>query len=339
MGGCAPQARLRQAGVVNHIDRTRQWLQRNTSREADWPLDRLLRLKKESAAQLSVVLPALDEEATVGAIVRAIVADLAAPGLVDEVVVVDSGSTDATARLAAAAGARVVRREEVLPGLPVRPGKGEALWRSLAATCGDVVCFVDADLLEFNSSVVRAVVGPVLAYPGVQLVKAAYERPLANGDTVHPAGGGRVTELVARPLLNLYWPELAGVVQPLGGEYAGRRSLLESLPFPCGYGVEFGLLVDTYQKHGLDAIAQVDAGVRRHRHQDDLALGRMAAEIIQVAMDRLGSAPPAATVLTQFSRTAAGFVPSARETALVERPALDTLRAGTGFEPSCPRKD
>lgn len=334
-----PPRGLGKLGPVNHIDRTRQWLASSTSREADWPLDRLLRLKKETAAQLSVVLPALDEEATVGAIVRAIVRDLAEPGLIDEVVVVDSGSTDATAREAAAAGARVVRREDALPGVPIRPGKGEALWRSLAATCGDVVCFVDADLLEFSSSVVRAVVGPVLAYPEVQLVKAAYERPLANGDTVHPAGGGRVTELVARPLLNLYWPELAGVVQPLGGEYAGRRSLLESLAFPCGYGVEFALLVDTYRRHGLDAIAQVDAGVRRHRHQDDLALGRMAAEIIQVALDRLGAAAPASTLLTQFARTAAGFVPTERDTALVERPALSSLRTGTGFEPSCRRKD
>jgi glucosyl-3-phosphoglycerate synthase len=157
------------------------------------------------------------------------------------------------------------------------------------------------------------------------LVKAAYERPLADGATVHPAGGGRVTELVARPLLNLFWPELAGFVQPLGGEYAGRRDLLESLPFPCGYGVEFALLVDTYAAHGLDALAQVDAGVRYHRHQDEQALGRMATEILQVALARLGGPQPASTQLTQFVRTLDGFAPVTRPATVPERPPLNSL--------------
>ena len=145
---------------------------------------------------------------------------------------VDSGSTDRTAAVARDAGARVVRREDVLTSIPPRPGKGEVLWRSLAATSGDLVCFVDADLEQFSSAVVRGVLGPLLADPGILLVKAAYERPLANGATVHPAGGGRVTELVARPLLNLYWPELAGVVQPLGGEYAGRARAVRVAAVP-----------------------------------------------------------------------------------------------------------
>jgi glucosyl-3-phosphoglycerate synthase len=314
-----------QAEGMDQLDRAREWLSRRTSHEADWPLAALLALKADRGATVSVVLPALNEQETVGPIVAAIVAGLARPGLVDEVVVLDSGSTDRTAAAARAAGARVVRREDVLASIPPRPGKGEVLWRSLAATEGDLVCFVDSDLREFSPAVVRGVLGPLLADPQIRLVKAAYERPLADGATVHPAGGGRVTELVARPLLNLYWPELAGLVQPLGGEYAGRRELFESLPFSCGYGVEFGLLVDTYEAHGLDALAQVDAGVRRHRHQDEQALGRMAAEILQVAQSRLGGPSPASTMLTQFARTGAGFTPAAWDTAVFERPPLRSL--------------
>jgi glucosyl-3-phosphoglycerate synthase len=310
---------------MDELEYAHEWLSRRTSHEADWPLSRLLALKAQSGTTVSVVLPALNEQETVGPIVVAIIEELARPGLVDEVVVVDSGSTDRTAQAARAAGARVVHREDVLRSIPTRPGKGEVLWRSLAATEGDLVCFVDADLKNFSPAVVRGVLGPLLADPQIRLVKAAYERPLADGATLHPAGGGRVTELVARPLLNLYWPELAGFVQPLGGEYAGRRELLESLPFPCGYGVEFGLLVDTYAAHGLDALAQVDAGVRHHRHQDEQALGRMAAEILQVAQARLGGPSPASTTLTQFARTGAGFTAATRDTAVFERPPLRSL--------------
>ncbi len=313
------------AKTVGGPDPAREWLSRRSSRVSDWPLTSLLGLKARSGTTVSVVLPALNEQDTVGPIVAAIVADLGRPGLVDEVVVVDSGSTDRTAAAAAAAGARVVHREDVLTCTPPLPGKGEVLWRSLAATTGDLICFVDADLEQFSSSVVRGVLGPLLADPEVLLVKAAYERPLANGVTVHPAGGGRVTELVARPLLNLYWPDLAGFVQPLGGEYAGRRELLESLPFPCGYGVEFALLVDTYAAHGLNALAQVDAGVRHHRHQDEQALGRMSAEILQVALARLGGPAPVSTRLTQFVRGPGGFAPATRDTAVPERPPLRSV--------------
>ena len=311
--------------TVEELDPAREWLSRRTSHESDWPLASLLALKARGGTTVSVVLPALNEQETVGSIVSAIVADLGRPGLVDEVVVVDSGSTDRTAAVAAAAGARVVHREEVLTCTAPLPGKGEVLWRSLAATSGELICFVDADLEQFSSAVVRGVLGPLLADPRILLVKAAYERPLTDGATVHPAGGGRVTELVARPLLNLFWPQLAGFVQPLGGEYAGRRELLESLPFPCGYGVEFALLVDTYAAHGLDALAQVDAGVRYHRHQDEQALGRMAAEILQVALARAGGPAPASTTLTQFVRMPGGFAATTCETAVPERPPLSSL--------------
>lgn len=260
----------------------RRWLDRRSSRAADWPLPDLL--ARKGATTVSVVLPARDEEATVGAIVAMIRRDLVdRVPLVDEVVVVDSGSTDRTAAVAAASGARVVHRDDALPELPALPGKGEVLWRSLAVTAGDLVVFVDADLTEFSAHFVTGLLGPLLSDPAVAFVKGAYDRPLGAAR----GGGGRVTELVARPLLNLHWPQLAGFVQPLGGEYAARRELLEALPFATGYGVEIGLLVDALDRVGLDALAQVDLGERRHRHRDTAALGLMSSEILQTAMDRL----------------------------------------------------
>ncbi|MGK5641805.1 glucosyl-3-phosphoglycerate synthase [Streptomyces sp. URMC 126] len=302
------------------LEEVERWLSRRSWTAADRPLDRLLAAKRATGTTVSVVLPALNEEATVGDIVTAIRRDLMTGGtpLVDELVVLDSGSTDGTAAVARAAGARVEHRDAVLPGLPAVPGKGEVLWRSLLVTSGDVVCFVDADLRDFSSAFVSGIVGPLLTDPDVAFVKAMYDRPL--GEAV--GQGGRVTELVARPLLNLHWPRLAGFVQPLGGEYAARRSLLERLPFPVGYGVELGLLVDALHTVGLDALAQVDVGVRKHRHQDGRALGRMAAAIYRTAQLRLGREPLIRPELTQFERTADGFVPRTYPVDTEERPPM-----------------
>ena len=265
----------------------RTWFTRRTTATGDWPRARVQAHKGDQ--RVTVIIPARDEESTVGAIVAAIRAELMAGPmpLVDELVVVDSDSSDATARVAREAGARVVATTEVLPDIPTVAGKGEAMWRGLAATEGDVVVFLDADLRSFTPDYVVALLGPILSDPSVHLVKACYDRPLISDGGRRVMGGGRVTELVARPLLNLHWPELAGVAQPLAGEYAVRRELIESLPIPCGYGVEFALLVDTTAMLGLDAVAQVDLGERRHRHQEDQRLGLMAAEIWQVALDRL----------------------------------------------------
>lgn len=265
----------------------RTWFTRRTTAAGDWPRARVEEAKRDQ--RVTVIIPARDEESTVGAIVSAIRTDLmtGSTPLVDDLLVVDSDSTDATARVAHQAGARVVATTEVLPDIPTVAGKGEAMWRGLAATEGDVVVFLDADLRSFTPDYVVALLGPILSDSSVHLVKACYDRPLISDGGRRVMGGGRVTELVARPLLNLHWPELAGVAQPLAGEYAMRRALIESLPIPCGYGVEFALLVDTAAALGLDAVAQVDLGERRHRHQDDQRLGLMAAEIWQVALDRL----------------------------------------------------
>jgi glucosyl-3-phosphoglycerate synthase len=308
------------------LDEVERWLERRSWSAADRPLELLQAAKKAAGARgtVSVVLPALDEEDTVGDIVATIRRELmsgAAP-LVDELVVVDSGSRDRTARVAAEAGARVVGRDDILPRLPAVPGKGEVLWRSLLVTRGEIVCFVDADLREFDPSFVSGIVGPLLTEPDVHLVKAMYDRPLETGGAVVPAGGGRVTELVARPLLNLHWPRLAGFVQPLGGEYAARRSLLERLPFPVGYGVELGMLIDALGLVGLDALAQVDVGVRHHRHQDGQALGRMAAAIYRTAQTRLSRGHLVRPRLTQFDRGDGGFVPSTFPVDAEERPPM-----------------
>ncbi|HWU06688.1 MAG TPA: glucosyl-3-phosphoglycerate synthase [Streptomyces sp.] len=303
------------------LEEMERWLSRRSWSAADRPLDRLVaaRTLDPHRTTVSVVLPALNEEATVGAIVETIRHELMERvPLVDELVVIDSGSTDRTSAVAREAGARVVHRDEILPRIPTVPGKGEVLWRSLMVTSGEIVCFVDADLKDFSPDFVSGTVGPLLTEPDVHFVKAMYDRPLHGS-----AGqGGRVTELMARPLLNLHWPQLAGFVQPLGGEYAVRRSLLEQLPFPVGYGVELGLLVDALNTVGLDALAQVDVGVRKHRHQDGQALGRMAATIYRTAQLRLSRAAIVRPEITQFERGENGFVPHTYAVDTEERPPM-----------------
>ncbi|WP_406447370.1 glucosyl-3-phosphoglycerate synthase [Streptomyces sp. NBC_01613] len=301
------------------LEEVERWLSTHSWSVTDRPLHKILAAKQRTGQSVSVVLPALNEEETVGDIVAVIRHDLMQQvPLVDEIVVVDSGSTDRTSEVAAAAGARVVHRDDILPRIPTVPGKGEVLWRSLLVASGDIVCFIDADLKEFSSDFVSGIVGPLLTDPGIDLVKGMYDRPLGGA-----AGqGGRVTELMARPLLNMHWPQLAGFVQPLGGEYAARRSLLEQLPFPVGYGVELGMLVDALHLVGLDALAQVDVGVRKHRHQDGQALGRMAAAIYRTAQLRLARGHLIRPSLTQFERGADGFEPRTFSVDTEERPPM-----------------
>lgn len=303
------------------------WFVARTSALDDWSLDRLRASK--GAQRVCVVLPARDEEATVGDIVATIRADLvSSPGdLVDEIVVVDSDSQDSTATVAAAGGARVVALSDVLPEFAPRRGKGEAMWRGVAATDADLIVFIDADLRSFDSRFVIALLGPLLSDPATQFVKAAYDRPPTD-PAVPSSGGGRVTELMARPLISAFWPELSGVLQPLAGEYAARRDLLCTLPFRCGFGVDLGLLLDAYAAVGLDGIAQVDLHRRWHRHSDLASLGRMAAEVMHTALDRLvadGRLPAGfdpATVLWQPDRVAGGVGTNRHDVDTAERPPL-----------------
>jgi glucosyl-3-phosphoglycerate synthase len=310
------------------LAKVQEWYGPHSSVAAEWPVEALLLAKGRTT--VSVILPARDEERTVGNIVSVIRRDLVerAP-IVDEILVVDSNSTDTTAARAAAAGARVVAQDAVLAHLPPLTGKGEALWKGLAASSGELIVFVDADLRNFGAHFVSGLLGPLLLDKRIQFVKAAYERPYTGADGVlSRGGGGRVTELVARPLLNMFWPELAGFVQPLGGEYAARREALEKVPFVTEYGVEFGLLVDLLELVGLDAMAQVDLGVRVHGHQAMPALGRMAGQIMLTAWSRLErqgrvlSAIPPEHRLLQFGLDGQADLV---DMAVAERPPLASL--------------
>jgi glucosyl-3-phosphoglycerate synthase len=297
-----------------------QWFARRTWQDPRWTVEELVAAK--AGRRVSVVLPALDEEATVGAIVTAIVPLTRGPApLVDELVVVDSGSTDRTMEVAAEAGARVVLRTDVLPHLEPVPGKGEVLWRALAATNGDLVCYLDSDLVDFDPAFVPALLGPLLTERGVALVKGFYRRPLRLETAEADTGGGRVTELLVRPLLAALRPELAGVVQPLGGEYAGTRELLESVPYAPGYGVEIGLLLDTWSRLGLDGLAQVNLGVRKHRNRSLLQLGVMARQILAAALARCG-VPDTGGALTQFVQIGGEWLPSVSAVGTGERPPM-----------------
>jgi glucosyl-3-phosphoglycerate synthase len=291
----------------------------------------LLTAKRRGGHRISVVLPARDEEATVGVLVRELVARwMDGIPLVDELVVIDSHSTDRTAQTARAAGAEVVAAADVLPAHGDRPGKGEALWKSLAATTGDLVVFMDADLLGDVSHYVPGLLSPLLTDPRIDYVKGCYTRPLTVDGVHRPAGGGRVTELAARPLLNALWPELAGFVQPLGGEYAGRRAALEQVPFVSSYGVEVGLLIDLLHVCGLPGLAQVDLGTRRHSHQSDEALGMMAGQIVNTLLSRAersrhGRRLEPGGLLTQFRHDGERFVPTSSTVAVDQRPPMATV--------------
>jgi glucosyl-3-phosphoglycerate synthase len=310
------------------LPQTRRWFGAATVQSVPWTVDALLAAKR--GRTVSVVLPALNEEATVGAVVRELRPMLG--GLIDELVVMDSGSTDRTVAVAGAAGARVVHRTDVLPELEPWPGKGEVLWRSLAATSGDLLVFIDSDLVDFDSGFVPALLGPLLSHrrwaPSVQLVKGFYRRPLRMESVETGTGGGRVTELLARPLLNALRPELAGVVQPLGGEYAASRAFLESVPFAAGYGVEIGLLLDAHTHYGLDGLAQVNLGVRKHRNRSLIELGVMSRQILGAALPRCGvPEAPGSEGITQFVQLGARFMPTESGVLIADRPPMRELLA------------
>ncbi len=299
------------------------WLRSRSHRWDEWTPAGLVAAKVRRGTGVSLVLPARDEAATVGHIVERVRKDLVETHpLLDEIVVIDSDSSDPTARVAREAGAVVHSAAEIRPDLGSRPGKGEAMWKSLFVTSGDVLVFIDADLTEWDTHFVTGLLGPLLTEPTVDLVKGFYDRPSAGADEVREGpGGGRVTELVARPVLALHWPELAGVVQPLAGEWAVRRSLLERVHVPTGYAVELAVLVDAYESGGLDAVAQVDLGVRRHHHQGLRDLGVMALQILAHTQARLAARPGAGTLrLRQFDSRHGSAVPLDRAVDVGERP-------------------
>ena len=306
--------------LADRTEVTRMWSETNSWDTPDWTIAELEAAK--AGRTVSVVLPALNEEQTVAAVIDTIHPLLG--GLVDELIVLDSGSTDETAVRARAAGARVISREEAVPGLDPVPGKGEVLWRSVAASTGDLIAFVDSDLINPDPAFVPKLLGPLLMGDGIHLVKGYYRRPLRVSGTEDANGGGRVTELVARPLLAALRPELTGVIQPLGGEYAGTRELLSAVPFAPGYGVEIGLLLDTYDRLGLQAIGQVNLGVRKHRNRPLVELGAMSRQIVGTMLNRCGMTDSGAGLM-QFRVDGDSFQPFSTEVSLVDRPAMNSL--------------
>lgn len=303
--------------------RARSWETTNTFHHSSFPVERLA--AAAPGKSISVCLPARDEASTIGAILESL-APLRERGVIDQVVVVDR-STDGTAEIARAHGAEVHDQDRLMPELGPVLGKGDAMWRALSLLRGELVCFLDADSEQFGLHYVCGLLGPLLCHPGLSLVKGFYRRPFRIGEVTMPEGGGRVTELTARPLLNLFYPELAAVRQPLAGEFAARRELLEKLPFVTGYGVDISLLIDAYGVLGLDGIAQVDLEVRQNAHQPLQDLGPMAFAVLRAVALRLERegrlrGPLPATLLAAVQD---GLAPIA--VTQIERPPWVDLRA------------
>ncbi len=266
-----------------------KWLQQRTFHHSNfWDLKWLVEEKERQGLTISLCLPAMNEERTIGQEIVILKAELFDRyRLVDEIAVIDSGSTDRTCEIAASFGANVYIAADHLQEEGNHRGKGENLWKALYLLKGDILVFVDADIRNIHPRFVYGLVGPLIQHPEVHYVKAFYDRPIAYSGQLRPTGGGRVTEILIRPLFSLFYPELAAILQPLSGEYAGRRSILEQIPFPVGYGVETAMLIDIYRKLGLSAFAQTDLDQRVHRNQETVALGRMAFGVLRTFISRL----------------------------------------------------
>lgn len=267
-----------------------EWLEKNTFHYSEFmDLNLLVEKKRDRKIKISLCLPTLNEEKTIAKEIIIIKSELITRyPLLDEIVVIDSGSTDNTKKIVRAYDIEFYDADDILPNLEKFKGKGENLWKALYITKGDIIVYLDADIKNIHHRFVYALVGPLLLYDNVKYCKAFYDRPIAIGKgRMRPTGGGRVTELVIRPLFSLFFPELTQIIQPLSGEYAGCRELLESIPFPIGYGVETSMILDIYEEWGLDVIAQVDLEKRVHRNQDTKALGKMSFAILKTFLNRI----------------------------------------------------
>ncbi len=284
------------------------WIKQNTFHHSDFEdLEALVKKKKEKNIKISLCIPTLNEEKTIGKEVVIFRSELMSRHqLLDEIAVIDSGSEDRTVEIAKSFGADVYLASEILPRLETRKGKGENLWKAIYQLSGDIIVYIDADIKNIHPRFVYGLVAPLVYKDEIKYVKAFYDRPLAFSEGIRPSGGGRVTEILVRPLFSLFFPELSGIIQPLSGEYAVRREVLEKLPFPIGYGVETSHILDVYNQLGLSAFAQTDLDQRVHRNQDTRALGKMSFGILQAFLKRLKSMnmitgmPEMQNILRQF---------------------------------------
>ena len=285
-----------------------KWIKEKTFHHSDFEdLHKLVEKKKEKKLKISLCIPTLNEEKTIGKEIVLFRSELMSRhNLIDEIAVIDSGSQDRTAAIAESFGADVYLAEDILPEIEPRRGKGENLWKAIYQLSGDIIVYIDADIKNIHPRFVYGLLGPLIDDDEIKYVKAFYDRPLAFSEGIRPSGGGRVTEILVRPLFSLFFPELSGVIQPLSGEYAVRREVLEAIPFPIGYGVETAHLIDVYNKWGLAALGQTDLDQRVHRNQDTRDLGKMAFGILQAFLRRLEklgiicNMPDMENVLRQF---------------------------------------
>ena len=290
------------------VVRISQWLKTNTfHHSAFWDVNALVTEKQKQGLTVSLCIPTLNEDRTIGKEVVIFKSELMHRyPLLDEIAVIDSGSTDQTAEVARAFGADVYLARDILPAYGQKRGKGENLWKAIYQLKGDIIVYIDADIKNIHPRFVYGLVAPLIFRPEIHYSKAFYDRPLASSQGIRPSGGGRVTEILIRPLFSLFFPELTALIQPLSGEYAVRRQVLESIPFPIGYGVETSHLIDVYHTWGLDAISQTDLDRRVHRNQPTRDLGRMAFGILQTFLKRVeslgivGNLPELSPFLRQF---------------------------------------
>ena len=309
------------------------WLETNTFHHSEfWDMQELVRAKREAGLTISLCIPTLNEETTIGKEIIVFKSELMDRyPLIDEIAVIDSGSTDRTLEIAASYGADTYLSADILPEYGYKPGKGENLWKAIYQLRGDIICYVDADIKNIHAKFASGLVAPLIYRPEIQYVKAFYDRPLAVSDEVRPSGGGRVTEILVRPLFSMFFPELTALIQPLSGEYAVRREVLERLPFPIGYGVETSHLIDLYQSSGLGAFAQTDLDKRVHRNQLTTDLGKMSFGILQSFLNRLqtyGMAkdlPELHGLFRQFQAEGRRYDQVTREIIEEERPPMITL--------------
>ncbi len=309
------------------------WLKENTYHHSNFQeLKELVEAKEKSGLKISLCIPTLNEEKTIGKEVVIFKSELMNRyPLIDEFAVIDSGSNDRTLDVASSFGADTYLASEILPDLEPMKGKGENLWKAIYQLKGDILVYIDADIKNIHPRFVYGLVGPLIQRPEIKYVKAFYDRPLAFSDSIRPSGGGRVTEILTRPLFSLFFPELTAIIQPLSGEYAVRREVLDSIPFPIGYGVETSHLLDVYQMYGMSAFAQTDLDQRVHRNQSTRALGKMSFGILQTFLNRLvqynmiQDLSELPTIFRQFQVKDEVFESIEYNIPEVERPPMNTI--------------
>ena len=307
-----------------------KWIKENTFHHSDFEdLEALVKEKERKNLKISLCIPTLNEEKTIGKEVVIFRSELMSRHhLLDEIAVIDSGSKDRTREIAASFGADVYLASDILPIIEPKYGKGENLWKAIYQLSGDIIVYIDADIKNIHPRFVYGLVAPLVYNDEIKYVKAFYDRPLAFSEGIRPSGGGRVTEILVRPLFSLFFPELSGIIQPLSGEYAVRREVLEAIPFPIGYGVETSHLIDVYSKWGLSAFGQTDLDQRVHRNQATRDLGKMSFGILQAFLKRLkkigmiSDLPETNNILRQFIAHDSDFEAIEHEIVEYERPPM-----------------